>query len=170
MCFDLVVLVLSREHCNCFVHKHSVCIFTLISAEPWCWLIEPPGFYRTQFKNHCHRLYLALKKKCLLLFRIFFCGHAYLTDLIGHILSTSEPKRKKSRWLNELANSRKMNREEKKDKTVYFQSTNQESMIRPFCKRFLLVSLEKAYICLITCYSNLEIASLKRTDHNNLTL
>ena len=41
------------------------------------------------------------RKKSLLLLQSFFCGHTYSTDLIGHILSASEPRRKKSRQLDE---------------------------------------------------------------------
>ena len=35
-----------------------------------------------------------------------FCCHAYSTDLIGHILCASEPRRKKWRWLDESSYSR----------------------------------------------------------------
>ena len=59
----------------------------------------------------------------------FFWGLAYSTDLIGLILRASESRRKMSRWLDESAYSRKMNREEKQAKTVSFQSTNKESMV-----------------------------------------
>ena len=42
---SLVVLVLSRGHCDCYAH--SVCILILIFSEP---LILT---HRTHFKNHC---------------------------------------------------------------------------------------------------------------------
>ena len=50
----------------------------------------------------------------------FFCGHAYLTDLIGRIWRTSEPWKKKSHWLDELAYSRTNEPWRKNDKTVSF--------------------------------------------------
>ena len=41
-----------------------------------------------------------------------------------------------------------------------------KTIMRPFYKRFLLVSQEKVFICLITFESNLVLDSLKPTDHN----
>ena len=37
----------------------------------------------------------SIEEKKFALVAKFFCGHAYSTDLIGHILSASEPRRKK---------------------------------------------------------------------------
>ena len=65
----------------------------------------------------------------------FFCGHAYSIDLIGRIFSTSEWRRKKSHQLDESTYSRKMSCEEKKDKTVSFQSTNKKSILK-LCSTF----------------------------------
>ena len=42
------------------------------------------------------------EKKCALVAKVFY-GHAFLTDLIGHIPRTSKPSRKKSPWLDESA-------------------------------------------------------------------
>ena len=82
----------------------------------------------------------ALKKKVCCCSKVF-CGQAYSTHLIRHILSASEPSRKKSRWMDKSTYSRKMNREEKKTNTVSFQSTNKESMITPFVSTKLILVL-----------------------------
>ena len=52
----------------------------------------------------------SIETKSLFLLRRFFCGRAYLTNLIGHIPTMGEPQRK--------------------DKTISFQSINKESMIK----------------------------------------
>ena len=52
----------------------------------------------------------------------------YSTDLVVHICRTSEPRRKQSRRLDESAYLEQTDRE-KKDETVCFQSTNEESII-----------------------------------------
>ena len=58
------------------------------------------------------------EKKFALVAKFFCCGRAYSTDLIGHILSASELRRKKSRRLDELTYS-----------VTTYQSTDKECMV-----------------------------------------
>ena len=71
------------------------------------------------------------KQKTFAFVAQFFCGHTYSTDLIGPIFSASEPRRKKLTLNGQMAAySRKIDCEEKKDKTVSAQSTSKTSTVK----------------------------------------
>ena len=59
----------------------------------------------------------------------FSLRHAYSFDLIGHILSASEPRRKECTPIGQIGMFEKIEPCRKKDKTVSFQSSNKASMV-----------------------------------------
>ena len=94
-----------------------------------CRLANHSLFFSSYRNRRAYKEKSINKKKFALVAKVF-CGHAYSTDLIGHIRRTNDSEEKiHVDWMNRH-NLEHMANSEEKHKTISFQSTDKESMIQ----------------------------------------